>query len=868
MANVIVGAETTESATVIETEESIVEGEAVNANRVPNPLEPCASYNAILGLAVLTKDEVNDPNNTYKSSGLSNIIIRGGGSKGKTVQTIYEKNNEKLEYFMDDLTIESILTHNNRSSITTAFSLNFKVFEPYSAGLFLQTLQIASLENGYKNYIEAPFAITIEFQGWDENNNNQTQLVEYSKVIPIKLVQASFSLNASGSEYDVQAVPWQTQALYDDFQKTLSSSEISGATVVEVLQKGGSGTAERRSLTDMLNERGEYQEQNRQASTAHKYIINFPTEEFRQNTLSNTTDEESSATSSERPDSAVAVTTNRSTTQNTYETLKSRSENDQNINEIGKSLMFSESNLESEDEPNARANRVIESGIINRSHNELQLSGDRRIYKFNQGVRVQDIIEEIILVSDYGRNLVDKLNDASNADENGMVDWFRITTQVFIEQDQTEECLTGNLPKIFVYNVIPYKVHRSRFKIPSTPSSEIENLKKNVSKEYNYIYTGKNLDIIDFEILYNFAFFDAINSDFSRDSGLNSDRARTEQTREGTTPPGCVVSPEGRRGFIAESTTDNAGGSRSRDYKSLVARQYHNALINGNVDLIQAEMKIWGDPYYIPDSGMGNYISGKGRTHTINADNSIDYERTEVDILINFRTPIDYNSKTGLMEFPEDTLSDLQEFTGLYQITTVTSNFSKGQFTQDLTLMRRKSQDAETTAAPNPPLSEQQGEDLANSKNSGVVQASTPYVPIETGAPPPTSQTITTDFTDDAKANRRASASPTSASRSFREHNAPPSVSSTTTPQNETPAPDVSQSTIDSTGMDSIERANYISSTNARDTLGADQIRRQADERIIRESTYQPPPADDFDEDEGTFEYIEALLEVRDKNAN
>jgi hypothetical protein len=57
-----------------------------------------------------------------------------------------------------------------------------------------------------------------------------------------------------------------------------------------------------------------------------------------------------------------------------------------------------------------------------------------------------------------------------------------------------------------------------------------------------------------------------------------------------------------------------------------------------------------------------------------------------VDIAINFKTPLDINSSTGLYNMAGKRIG---EFSGLYKIKTVTHKFKGGQFTQSIVGVRR-----------------------------------------------------------------------------------------------------------------------------------------------------------------------------------
>jgi hypothetical protein len=105
-------------------------------------------------------------------------------------------------------------------------------------------------------------------------------------------------------------------------------------------------------------------------------------------------------------------------------------------------------------------------------------------------------------------------------------------------------------------------------------------------------------------------------------------------------------------------------------------------------------MKIWGDPFYLADSGMGNYNAGTTPFINLNKAGSMDYQSSEVDITLNFKTPIDYKGD-GWMEFPGGGYAPVGAFSGLYQVTLVKHNFSKGVFTQELDMIRRPMQETE-----------------------------------------------------------------------------------------------------------------------------------------------------------------------------
>ena len=78
----------------------------------------------------------------------------------------------------------------------------------------------------------------------------------------------------------------------------------------------------------------------------------------------------------------------------------------------------------------------------------------------------------------------------------------------------------------------------------------------------------------------------------------------------------------------------------------------------------------------------------------MNSDGAMDYQSGEVDIIINFRVPVDNAGPNGLYQFPPKEVGILQAFSGLFQVLTLENNFSKGKFTQTLNLVRRRNQES------------------------------------------------------------------------------------------------------------------------------------------------------------------------------
>jgi hypothetical protein len=131
-------------------------------------------------------------------------------------------------------------------------------------------------------------------------------------------------------------------------------------------------------------------------------------------------------------------------------------------------------------------------------------------------------------------------------------------------------------------------------------------------------------------------------------------------------------------------------------------QQFQKA-INQSGDMITVSMKILGDPFYLGDSGFGNYTAQGTSNDDVTSDGTINYERSMVFIKINFRNPIDING--NLYDFPGPKAIPI--ISGLYKVNTLESTFDRGMFAQTLELSRMPNYDLTITdaksSAPPPP---------------------------------------------------------------------------------------------------------------------------------------------------------------------
>jgi hypothetical protein len=138
------------------------------------------------------------------------------------------------------------------------------------------------------------------------------------------------------------------------------------------------------------------------------------------------------------------------------------------------------------------------------------------------------------------------------------------------------------------------------------------------------------------------------------------------------------------------------------------------------------DMEIIGDPYFIVQSGTGNFTAQPTQYSNLNSDGSINHQSGEVDILVNFRTPVDINQSTGLYDFGKNASAPVAMFSGLYMVRVLTSTFSKNEFKQVLQLQRRPLQELSGPGTTNGVLSVSNKEPAPKNSQTPSVATTSP----------------------------------------------------------------------------------------------------------------------------------------------
>ena len=602
-------------------------------NAGANPLDKYASFNCLFTLACLSKNQQNSGNISISS--LKNVIIssKGDWANGNRANTVFGQ----FDYFMDDLIIQSRPIPSGDAGMSTALKITFKVTEPYSMGLFMVALNEGSAASGYPNFREAAYVIAIEFAGYDQSGKPSTDPA-LTRYIPIQLLNIKFKVTQAGSVYECEARPYNHLALSDQQSQVTKDVTIRGSQVSELL----TGTND--SLTSHLKRSFEELVAKHIVPSYDKIEIHFP---------------------------------------------KDFQDVNNSGNDIGNSILFKTLD-DNGSVPFPNNNDIFDQAKQIYKNSQLKISPNKSM-TFSQNLKIEDIITEVVLRSDY--IVKQLLNQTILTDKRGMIHWFKIETRVM---DLDDNPALGRQNRKMIYRVVPYDVHVDKFLPPNTKPPGYDELKKTVSRVYNYIYTGLNTEIISVDLEFNAARRASLPADATGRSATNI--SNQGSITAGGSEPKPKVAPEAEKGDTKGDELVSVSLGAQRDVQTKVGGtgsddinakkvQTMNALLTNGAEMLELKLTIMGDPYYLPSSGMGNIVVPKV-SDTKLKDGSMNVQGGEIDFVINFRTPVDLNPSTGLYDF--DAVVDM--WSGLYMIMEVESKFNHNKFTQTITGRRRHQQ--------------------------------------------------------------------------------------------------------------------------------------------------------------------------------
>lgn len=656
-------------------------------NVVTNPLEQYASFSSLWTMACLGTEEYNRPEKYRKTGKLNNVVFSSAGRYDK--ERVKLINGKAPEYYIDNFRMAAIIAPSIKAGNTNAIKFEFEIYEPHSMGQFLQSLQVAARNSNYTSYLIAPFVLKLEFLGY----NDRQQILKPSdvgsvapKYFVLKLTKVTFNVTETGSNYSVEAVPYNHQAFSDSTTTVYNDIKIVGSTVEEALRIGPE------SLVSALNNVEKSLKSAGKISVPDVYDIQFPENAF--------TFAQASSSFSANESSPSAVIDPSEQAQPSIGGEKNSAELPViEANEIGKAdYGFDQSSGGTFTFLKDDTQRDNETGVVNIDN--VAIDPSARAFQFAQGQSIVGIINTMILNSRYVAEAIKAENK-----EDGLIKHFMIDVQTeFLEFDP----IIGDYAQKITYRVVPYLVHETIYSNPNATPQGYDVLEKQVSKAYNYIFTGQNVDILKLDIQIDNLFYVGIRpgSETRNPTSLNPDSGGTVENTEQSTETGGqgnspapqlsnIGRPRPKRDPELLKHSSSQGGQGATSAEQQVANDFHKAFLEGSSgDLVKLNLEILGDPYWLVDHGMTNYFANTSdQKSTITDDGTMNFTSGTVYIYITFKTPDDLNEVTGLYDFSNKMKES--PFSGIYRVTRCENIFNNGVFTQTLECLRMIGQSSE-----------------------------------------------------------------------------------------------------------------------------------------------------------------------------
>jgi len=305
-----------------------------------------------------------------------------------------------------------------------------------------------------------------------------------------------------------------------------------------------------------------------------------------------------------------------------------------------------------------------------------------------KGTSIQAFLEAVVRESEFYRTQFDLSGNPLS--KNGFLRILKLFTQLKIKKSNN----ANNRPS-YTFSYIMRDQQVSASYMDKTSRDLVSGV--NPARTYNYLYTGANQDILDFDVTYKFAYFEAA-SQFKDNDGSKSDTDSFDGTGKNTSEN------DGTKGASAtdiDSITKEIQDVSNSNLFPNVTKQngelatiFEAIIMDPSADLIVVNMEIIGDPYWIEQKSVSNLPLKN--THVadspnIDANGAVVTDEYEVYIRVNFKTPTDLDDTSGLFK-----IGDAAFFSGIYKVYMCEHRFSGGVYTNVLQMVRMRHQQSST----------------------------------------------------------------------------------------------------------------------------------------------------------------------------
>lgn len=566
----------------------------------------------------------------FKSGG----IKEGGGTTGLD-----------FDLGLRSLRLGGVIGNNRFSPNANQYDIEMEIVEPFGVSLLTKLRLLASSTQGENREFQVPYLIDIRWLGYDDNGKIVTNIPDCGpKLISCLITNVSFNITSSGTIYKITFAPYTQLPLSNTYGVIRTDTRLYGGTLDEVLRSGED------SLKAKLNAAGENDKKEGRCEFPDTY--DFQILSYTDNGSTRTQDDKLAKAPMTFPADNAEATAEAQKDMEKPDPTKQFWHNtaSSNVKDIIADLAKNSKYFQ---------DLIMKPSISNSQGQELGLSATERRLA-NESIK--------------------KANDTKM----GAMQLVKVIPQV--KHIGKYDTIRGVFQKDILYTVVPYYLYGQVN--PRTGQAKVAS--RGFVKEYNWIFTGKNQDVFNVDLTYDLLYFRM----FQTAAGAKAWGDQSYVTESST--DGMVQAYPGGSAATYVTLAGDINARSNRGDKPNAVQEYFEQQLNpsyGN-DMVLLDLDIIGDPDWIPqdrsvlpigssiDANNNGYVDGSYAK-------GISMDVDGVYVNINFRTPADYDDKSGLMKLSNDSAL----ISGFYQVITVDSTFDDGKFTQKLGLVRVPSQE-------------------------------------------------------------------------------------------------------------------------------------------------------------------------------
>lgn len=694
----------------------------------PNKLFDYASYTYSISLHMLTPDDynllINSPESGYTPK---NVLIASAGRHGEALPRHKEFD---VDFFFDNLKMDTVIGLNSQAKNSNAIMCSFTVIEPYGCTLLNRLMVAAETADAY-NFREMPYLLQIDFFGHTDDGMPR-KISDITKYLPIKFAEFKIKLTNKGTEYDITAFPFNHDGFSDSIATTPIKLGVMAHTVGEFFladtrlddnTAASQSSADSQTVKDSTDKIKAQDDLIRRMNAADNARDDSEwialQNQYGQDVRKLKEWKESAVKDREKMVNAPSYVHSYTGAVNAWLQQQTKDGKQKEHNQISFEIDPEISKAVFEDikalDPKLT---VMPSNTAAGSPNANQTGDTTNTYgpdnnqtkgiAINQGTSIVEVIGIALRNSSYirdqlkdpnssGKVTVSMSDNSTNAETEDMSKpfrWFKVIPRVrLLKYDKSR----NTYAKHVTYRIEPYIVYN--YKSDTAPQGG----PKGYVKEYNYMFTGQNLDILSLDIKFDSLYYcvktAATNLNVTSGAEKTVRDGDEKKTSQAITNSEAAESDKPSTGNDAlqapKVVTAGVSGTINMDKSPeeqarLVEKQI---LTSPSGDMLSITMKILGDPDFIKQDDHF-YSSKTMEEHKKNnyrtKNGSIVMDLGEIFVNLTFKTPGDYDQH-GLAR-PGYEKYNSAVFSGIYRVLTVANSFSGGKFEQELTLIRYPNQ--------------------------------------------------------------------------------------------------------------------------------------------------------------------------------